>query len=211
MRLFFLKLLVLFSLCALVGCAGNKPAVEPVSSDAVVEAPRDSLRAKFQLTIVQDSSTQELDAVLFSVPGKRYRMELTGPLGIGVASLLWQEQGWLMTFPTEKLYVDGVGYMVGLLNNRALPLVHIHQVADIFDGRLLPEGYEEIEPPVDSLRVPGAVYAREKSGRVFLFTKENSLCRKTRKIWEIYYFYVGKRGKKIKYIHRMCFFMIKYF
>lgn len=174
MRLFFLKLLVLFSLCVLVGCAGNKPAVEPVSSDAVVEAPRDSLRAKFQLTIVQDSSTQELDAVLFSVPGKRYRMELTGPLGIGVASLLWQEQGWLMTFPTEKLYVDGVGYMVGLLNSRALPLVHIHQVADIFDGRLLPEGYEEIEPPVDSLRVPGAVYAREKSGRVFLFTKENS-------------------------------------
>ena len=132
------------------------PAVEPVakSADGVsAEVPRDSLRAKFQLTIVQDSSTQELDAVLFSVPGKRYRMELTGPLGIGVASLLWQQEGWQMTFPTEKLYMDGVGYMVGLLNSDALPMVHIHQVADIFDGRLLPEGYEEIEPPEDSRSV----------------------------------------------------------
>ena len=173
----FLKFILFITVVAgLFGCAGKKPVVEPVAADSAVsvETPRDSLRAKFQLTIVQDTSTQELDAVLFSVPGKRYRMELTGPLGIGVASLLWQEQGWLMTFPTEKLYVDGVGYMVGLLNNNALPLVHIHQVADIFDGRLLPEGYEEIEPPVDSLRVPGAVYAREKSGRVFLFTKEGS-------------------------------------
>ena len=99
-------------------------------------------------------------------------MELTGPLGIGVASLLWQEQGWLMTFPTEKLYMKGVGYMVGLLNNDALPMVHIHQVADIFDGRLLPEGYEEVAPPEDSTRVEGVIYAREKMGRAFRFAKE---------------------------------------
>lgn len=167
-------LFLLFAVSALVGCAGNKPAVEPVARDsAVVEAPRDSLRAKFQLTIDQDSAVQELDAVLFSVPGKRYRMELTGPLGIGVASMLWQEKGWQMTFPTEKLYMDGVGYMVGLMNSDILPLVHIHQVADIFDGRLLPEGFEEIAPPEDSTKIDGAVYAREKTGRPFSFMKED--------------------------------------
>ena len=168
----------------LFGCAGKKPVVEPAEknaeSTASVETPRDSLRAKFVLTIVQqDSATQEakpqeFDAVLFSVPGKRYRMELTGPLGIGVASLLWQEEGWQITFPTEKLYMSGVGYMVGLLNNDALPLVHIHQVADIFDGRLLPEGYEETSPPEDSTRVEGVTYAREKIGRTFSFKRENS-------------------------------------
>lgn len=169
-----------FVTVVLVGCAGQKPVVEPSApaDSATAEAPRDSLRAKFLLTIVQkDSATgkdvaQELDAVIFSVPGKRYRMELTGPLGIGVASLLWQEEGWQMTFPTEKLYMKGVGYMVGLLNNDELPLVHIHQVADIFDGRLLPEGYEEVAPPNDSTRVEGAVYAREKMGRPFTFRKE---------------------------------------
>lgn len=154
--------------------------VEPAaaSADSVQEAPRDSLRAKFLLTILQQDTatgnvtTQELDAVIFSVPGKRYRMELTGPLGIGVASLLWQEEGWQMTFPTEKLYMKGMGYMVGLLNNDAIPMVHIHQVADIFDGRLLPEGYEEFDPPEDSMRVEGVIHAREKTGRVFLFAKE---------------------------------------
>ncbi|WP_298769740.1 hypothetical protein [uncultured Fibrobacter sp.] len=150
--------------------------MEPVAqgADAAVEAPRDSLRAKFQLTIVQDTAEQELDAVLFSVPGKRYRMELTGPLGIGVASLLWQEEGWQMTFPTEKLYMKGVGYMVGLLNSDALPMVHIHQVADIFDGRLLPEGFEKVAPPDDSTKVDGAVYARDKTGRPFSFMKDGS-------------------------------------
>ena len=53
--------------------------------------------------------------MLFSVPGKRYRMELTGTLGIGVASLLWLPDGWQMVFPTEKMYMKGTGYMVGLL------------------------------------------------------------------------------------------------
>ena len=167
-------------IAGLFGCAGKKPVVEPVAAEGTTqEAPRDSLRAKFVLailqqdTVTQEVKTQEFDAVLFSVPGKRYRMELTGPLGIGVASLLWQEDGWQMTFPTEKLYMKGVGYMVGLLNTDALPMVHIHQVADIFDGRLLPEGYEEVDPPEDSTRVEGVTYAREKMGRAFRFAKEN--------------------------------------
>ena len=173
MRLFLLKLFVLLSLCVLAGCAGKKPVVEPAAAvDSAQEAPRDSLRAKFLLTIYEEGKTQELDAVIFSVPGKRYRMELTGPLGIGVASLLWKEEGWQMTFPTEKLYMKGVGYMVGLLNSDAIPMVHIHQVADIFDGRLLPEGYEEVEPPEDSTRMEGVIYAREKIGRLFRFAKE---------------------------------------
>ena len=175
MRLFLLKLFVLLALCVLVGCAGKKPVVEPTAaadSNATVEVPRDSLRAKFLLTIYEEGKTQELDAVIFSVPGKRYRMELTGPLGIGVASLLWKEEGWQMTFPTEKFYMKGVGYMVGLLNSDAIPMVHIHQVADIFDGRLLPEGYEEVEPPEDSTRMEGVTYAREKIGRLFRFAKE---------------------------------------
>ena len=179
---FIYSILLLLSLCILAGCAGKKPVVEPATAtvDSVQETPRDSLRAKFLLTIIQqdsvtgNASTQELDAVIFSVPGKRYRMELTGPLGIGVASLLWQEDGWQMTFPTEKLYMKGVGYMVGLLNNDALPMVHIHQVADIFDGRLLPEGYEEVTPPEDSTKVEGAIYAREKMGRLFHFVKEGN-------------------------------------
>lgn len=174
--------------CLLCGCAGNKPAVEPAAAKCVAgaasaanagvacvpEAPQpDSLRAKMAITLVdQNGKEQNLDAVLFSVPGKRYRMELTGPMGIGVASLLWQEEGWTMTFPTEKLYMKGAGYMVGLFGEPSIPTVNIHQVAALFKGTLLPEGYEEVEPPGDSTRVEGVTYAREKTGRSFTFAKE---------------------------------------
>ena len=137
--LFLLLLLSLF----LTGCAGNK---KTAPAEVTPEpAPADSLKAIFALTIHSpDGKSQDLDAVLFSVPNKRYRMELTGALGIGVASLLWLEEGWQMVFPTEKMYVKGAGYMVGLLNDPSLPLVHIHQVAGIFDGKVIPENIEEI-------------------------------------------------------------------
>ena len=136
---FLLLLLTLF----LTGCTGGRQAAAKAAESA--EAPVDSLKALFSLTIYSpDGKTQDLDAVLFSVPNKRYRMELTGTLGIGVASLLWLEEGWQMVFPTEKMYVKGAGYMVGLLNDPSLPLVHIHQVAGLFDGKVIPDNLEEI-------------------------------------------------------------------
>ena len=129
--IFLLLLLSLF----LTGCVGGKQSM-PVDVNAE-SAPADSLKAKFTLTIYgEDGKSQELDAVLFSVPNKRYRMELTGSLGIGVASLLWLEEGWQ--------------------NNPSLPLVHIHQVAGIFEGNLLPENLEEISVR-DSLYVDSIV------------------------------------------------------
>lgn len=155
----------------LAGCASSKPAVEPTAAKCVAgatnagatdagatdgaanagvacvpEAPKpDSLRAKMAITLVdQNGKEQNLDAVLFSVPGKRYRMELTGPMGIGVASLLWQEEGWTMTFPTEKLYMKGRGYMVGLFNAANIPMVNIHQIAGFFDGEYMPEGTKPV-------------------------------------------------------------------
>ena len=105
------------------------------------EVKPDSLRAKMAITLVDENGKeQNLDAVLFSVPHKRYRMEFTGPMGIGVASMLWTEEGWTMTFPTEKLYMKGRGYMVGLFNAANIPMVNIHQIAGFFDGEYMPEG-----------------------------------------------------------------------
>lgn len=192
-----LRLLLLAAFCGalLVGCYGGaKPAVDVSAqkSEGAVAVPQDSLRAKFLLSLKDaEGKMQELDAVLFSVPGKRYRMELTGPMGIGVASLLWTEEGWTMTFPTEKLYVKGNGYMVGLLMDNSIPMVHIHQVAGLFNGILLPEKYDVIEGGVevpDSLLHDGGegaplqvTYAREKMGKNFAFGKRGEevawLCR----------------------------------
>ncbi len=171
--------LILVALAMLTGCAGGKKAeVAPAAPLAAeVEAPRDSLRAKFLLTLTdEEGKPQELDAVLFSVPGKRYRMELTGPLGIGVASMLWTEEGWTITFPTEKLYMRGNGYMVGLFNDNTIPLLHIHQVAGYFDGNVLPENFDLLPTP-DSVTVAEGeqvFFAREKTGRNFSFAKKDS-------------------------------------
>jgi len=169
--LFLLLLLSLF----LTGCGGGKQSTAPVVAN--VEAPADSLKALFSLTIYSpDGKTQDLDAVLFSVPNKRYRMELTGSLGIGVASLLWLEEGWQMVFPTEKMYTKGAGYMVGLLNDPSLPLVHIHQVAGLFEGKVLPEKFE-VNSSRDSVGTDSVtvkiVEAREASGRHFAYAEKN--------------------------------------
>ena len=169
--LFLLLLLSFF----LTGCVGGKQSTAPTVQSA--EAPVDSLKALFSLTIYSpDGKTQDLDAVLFSVPNKRYRMELTGTLGIGVASLLWLEEGWQMVFPTEKIYVKGAGYMVGLLNDPSLPLVHIHQVAGLFDGKVLPEKFE-VKATRDTIGADSVamkvVDAREASGRHFTYAEKN--------------------------------------
>ena len=161
--------LCLVLVCLLSGCAGKKPATEPTakcaagavdgsagadSADAgsanageacAPEVKLDSLRAKMAVTIVDDNGKDHnLDAVLFSVPRLRYRMEFTGPLGIGVASMLWTDEGWTMVFPTEKLYMKGRGYMVGLFNAANIPMVNIHQIAGFFDGEYMPEGTKPV-------------------------------------------------------------------
>lgn len=169
--LFLLALLTLF----LTGCTGGRQAAAKVTESA--EAPVDSLKAIFSLTIyAPDGKTQDLDAVLFSVPNKRYRMELTGALGIGVASLLWLESGWQMVFPTEKMYMNGAGYMVGLMTDPSLPLVHIHQVAGLFEGRVIPEGLEEISVR-DSVNSDSAVIkiheARDAMTRHYIYAEKD--------------------------------------
>ena len=168
-------LFLLLMACVLAGCTGGKPSTVPAVQSA--EAPADSLKALFSLTIYSpDGKTQDLDAVLFSVPNKRYRMELTGSLGIGVASLLWLEEGWQMVFPTEKMYVKGAGYMVGLLNDPSLPLVHIHQVAGLFEGRVVPENIEEVSVR-DSIGIDSAVVkiheARDALTRHYTYAEKN--------------------------------------
>lgn len=160
---------------ALTGCGGGRQAAAPAT--ASVEAPIDSLKAIFSLTVNSvDGKSQDLDAVLFSVPGKRYRMELTGSLGIGVASLLWLEDCWQMVFPTEKMYMKGAGYMVGLLNDPSLPLVHIHQVAGLFEGRVVPVNLEEksVRDSVGSDSVVIKIHeARDNLTRRYTYAEKN--------------------------------------
>lgn len=139
----FRLLLVPFLLILLLeGCASSPKTSLPKQTTQI---STDSLRASFSMEFQNgEGSWQQFSAVLFSVPGKRYRIELSGPMGIGVASLLWTDSLWSIVFPTERSYLQGNGYLVGVIGSSDFPLVNIHQVASFFEQKILPDSYQEI-------------------------------------------------------------------
>ena len=120
--------LILALVLVFLGCTSHpKPAIAP-SANVITSIP-DSLRAKLVFTVpaAEPGSTEEISGVLFAVPGKRYRMELTGTLGLELAKLLWTPEGWTALVPHKEQYVQGVGEVVqipGLL----LPPVSVHRL-----------------------------------------------------------------------------------
>ena len=121
-RLFLVPFLLIL---LLEGCASSPKTSLPKQTTQI---STDSLRASFSMEFQNgEGSWQQFSAVLFSVPGKRYRIELSGPMGIGVASLLWTDSLWSIIFPTERSYLQGNGYLVGVIGSSDFPLVNIHQ------------------------------------------------------------------------------------
>lgn len=155
-----------------VACSGAPSALSenaPGSAGKNV-AGQDSLRAKFKLEMPDEKGKmQKFDAVMFSVPGKRYRLELSGPMGIGVASMLWTDTLWTIVFPTEKKFLKGKGYLVGMLDQPDFPLVNVHQIAGFFDQKYLPKNFEEVVFK-DSAGVH-VVTAKEENGMAFTFAE----------------------------------------
>ncbi len=124
------KLLVFGMLAFLfVSCGSHLPKPSLQYEGIAIDSSRiDSLRAKFSLQIANEKAEpEELDGVLWAVPGQRYRVELNGPMGIGLASLLWVEGQWQVYVPSEDLQTRGEGYrpqVPGL----ALPEISIHRL-----------------------------------------------------------------------------------
>ena len=167
-KMFRLLVIPCLFLIFLEGCASS---AKTSSLSLVSNQSLDSLRATFSLEFQKpDGGWQKFSAVLFSVPEKRYRLELSGPMGIGVASLLWTDSLWNIVFPTERTYLQGNGYLVGMIGNSEFPLVNIHQVASFFEQRILPRTYTEIKS-IDSLN-GRIVQATEETGVPFSFYEE---------------------------------------
>ncbi len=118
------------SIVCLAGCGPRLVKGPAESSSGFVP---DSLKAKFSLEILDSSEgSHRLSGVLFAVPYQRYRLEFSGPLGIGVASLLWKDGEWTLLLSQQKAFVEGKGYLVG--GYAGIPLFDIHQVASLFWG-----------------------------------------------------------------------------
>lgn len=161
-----LRLLLLLAALTLLlsGCAQSPSSAETFGPSTGA----DSLRAKFTLEMPDASGRwNSFSAVLFSVPGTRYRLELSGPLGVGFASMLWTDSAWTFVFPTEKKFLRGRGYIVGKLDDASFPRVDIHQLAGFFEHKYLPSSYEEVSATEEGgTRVVQAV---DSTGKQFSF------------------------------------------
>jgi len=101
--------------------------------------PPDSIKAKAVFTAVTPQGGREdLSAVLFLVPGQRYRLELSAGFGVSVASLLWKDSAWTLLLPTEESFIRGAGSEIQV-PGALMAAVNVHQLAGIFWGDLLPE------------------------------------------------------------------------
>lgn len=162
----FFPLLAIFALAWMfIGC-GPRLAKGPAES-LEVHLP-DSLKAKFSIE-VNDSveGSHSLSGVLFAVPYKRYRMEFSGPMGIGVASVLWSDTGWTLMVSTQKTYAVGKGYVLG--GFAGIPVFDIHQIAAFFWGVTLPHG-GTIDSTLDSLENQ-KIYGTNAFGMPFVATR----------------------------------------
>ena len=120
----------------LVGCG---PRLAKGPAESMEMAPPDSLKAKFSIEVNDsEEGSETLSGVLFAVPYKRYRMEFSGPMGVGVASVLWSDTGWTLTVSTQKTYALGKGNVLG--GFAGIPRFDIHQIAGFFWGESLPRG-----------------------------------------------------------------------
>ncbi len=143
---------------SLSGC-GPRLVKGPAESSKVFFP--DSAKAKFTLEIIDSlEESHRLSGVLFAVPSKRYRLELSGPMGIGIASLLWKEGEWTLLLSQQKTFAAGKGYLVG--GYAGIPLFDIHQIASLFWGDLLPHGGDSGR---NALGIPFTVL-RNADGRV---------------------------------------------
>jgi hypothetical protein len=91
-----------------------------------------SARVKAVISVSQNDAKEKLSAVLFAVPGEKYRFELSGSFGLSAASILWEKEGWRIVFSQAERYMEGTGDCV------FLPVyggVDIHKFALLFFGQ----------------------------------------------------------------------------
>lgn len=128
---------ILFFFAAVFLFTGCGPKLVKGPAETLSGSVPDSLKAKFSIeTLDSAEGSHKLSAVLFAVPYKRYRLEISGPMGLGIASLLWHDGEWTLLLPTQKAYASGKGYLVG--GYAGIPRFDIHRIAALFWGEFLP-------------------------------------------------------------------------
>jgi len=124
-----LKILIILLILVQTFSCSQRPRI--YYSDKQVALP-DSAKVKAVLSVSQGSVNEKLSTVLFAVPYEKYRLELSGTLGLSAASILWKRDGWKIVLSQEERYMEGDGDCV------YIPVyggVNIHKFSLLFFGQ----------------------------------------------------------------------------
>ena len=133
--------LLLFTLL-LFHCT-HKPKYLSYQNHVPVEARAvHNVKAKMSLVVQNQKEIESVNASIWTIPGKQTRIELYGPLGISVASVLWVEGNWTVLIPREKKYSTGFGdnIHISLFNH-----ISIHDLIQPLWGELLDSGWQNAQ------------------------------------------------------------------
>jgi len=123
-------LFILAILVQTISCSRN-PRPQTYFRDKQIALP-DSAKVKAVISVSQGSVHEKLSAVMFAIPNEKYRLELSGTLGLSAASILWKSEGWKIIFPQNERYMEGEGDCV------FIPIyggVNIHKFSLLFFGQ----------------------------------------------------------------------------
>ncbi len=139
-------LLSLVILGLFVSCTRGPETNLNWTSQGVLPPAPDSVKVKtnikFQTTQGNMKEKGSVDAFIYAIPNKKYRIELKGPLGVQVASILWLETNWQVYIPSEKIVFQGQGQAI------QLPIpgfkdLSIHQLVSSLWGEVFPIGWQK--------------------------------------------------------------------
>jgi len=124
-------MLILAIIVQTFSCSRN-PRPQTYFGDKQIALP-DSAKIKAVISVSQGGNVNErLSAVLFAIPNEKYRLELSGTLGLSAASILWKQDGWRIVFSQNERYMEGDGDCV------FIPVyggVDIHKFSLLFFGK----------------------------------------------------------------------------
>jgi len=107
-------LLAIVAVTLLASCAGQRRAVEvsPLSEEISQTIAPDSLKIDLTLIWKKESVAGSVEATLFHKPQKFSRIEIRGPMGVTLASILCEGQGWRVWVPSEERLFTGEGEVI---------------------------------------------------------------------------------------------------
>jgi len=138
----FRLILILVGVSFFSACT-ERPKLETYTKTKALNYP-DSLKAKMTITVTDGPEKRNMTGILFAVPYAKYRMEMRGPLGMNLGSLLWVDDQWTLVVTRNGVGYEGEGDYLDVVNP-AIPQIPFHRTLGVSWGDLLPKGWNNAQ------------------------------------------------------------------